>query len=495
MKISATDRHFKDCAGDVLLLPVYTSGRCPAVTNEASRITGVDLAAIAARHNLHQAGDTGWVPSVSGVACPDLLLVCVGPSTPDDGTASLREAVLRAARLLHRSVVICALSNLDHQDESAAARATQTVVEAFVIGSYAFTSYRSDQQADTSPRDLVLPTPQHTAIKAGSVIGEATNFARDLTNTPAADLTPRGFAGLCEDEAATHQMTFTQIDVDGLREGGFGGILGVGSGSSNPPVLACLNYGDPKAPATALVGKGITFDAGGLSIKHPLAGMVNMKDDMGGAAAVLAAMRAAAELGLDISLRAYLPLAENAVGPDAQRPGDVVRHRNGRTCEVINPDAEGRLVLADALAYALEHSPAQVVDVATLTGSTGLGPDIWGIFGTSQPLVDALLAAGTKAGDPGWQLPLWEGYRPNLRSQVADLRNHQLDMSTFWNHKAMWAALYLSEFVGTTPWAHLDIAATAFRNAPDAAWAAGSTGSGTRALVEFLRSEDAQSQP
>lgn len=163
--------------------------------------------------------------------------------------------------------------------------------------------------------------------------------------------------------------------------------------------------------------------------------MLQMKDDMGGAAAVLAAMSAAASLGIQTHLRAYLACAENAVGPRSLRPGDVLQHRGGRTSEIVSPDAEGRLVLADAISYAKESSPARIIDIATLTGSTGLGPEIWGVIGTSPGLIGSLLAAGTRSGEPGWQLPLWEGYRKNIRSEIADIRNHQLGM--FWKHQAI----------------------------------------------------------
>jgi leucyl aminopeptidase len=485
MRIETSTEHFSQCAGEVLVLPVFQAGSLPSVTADAAGATGLDLASITTRYRLRNPGDHCWLPVSGGVDCPDLLLVCVGERNgdgvdPDD----LRVAAMHAARQLDRAVVVCLLGHVD----TPRLDATRIVVEATTIGAYSFDRYRttSDHGAKGIQR-LVLPGADAESARVGEVFGQATNFARDLTNTPAGDLTPAAFAGICESKAGEVGLAYRDLDVTRLAAEGFGGILGVGAGSSNPPVLVCLESGDDSGPATALIGKGITFDAGGLAVKHPLNAMANMKCDMGGAAAVLAAMVAATSLGIDSHLRAYLPLAENAVGPNSQRPGDVLRHRGGRTCEVVNPDSEGRLILADAIAYATEADPAQIVDVATLTGATGLGPEVWGIMGTSQPLVDALLRAGRDSGDPGWQLPLWEGYRKNLRSEVADLRNHQLSMSQFWNHKAIWAGLYLREFAASTPWAHLDVAATVFRNEPDETWAAGATGTGTRALVEFLR--------
>jgi leucyl aminopeptidase len=483
MRIRTSSEAVTHCIGDVLVAPVFTGGAAlPSVTAELAAASGLDLRSIADRHDLDQPGDSCWVAAGSALGCPDLLLVCVGRVGPDGVPADdLRAAATSLARSIGRPVAVCVLDRVDVADQDP----TEIVARAMTIGSYRFTRYRSCDEPNVL-REIVLPGSDESAARAGSVAGEATNLARDLTNTAPGDLTPEAFAGVCAEQAAAQGISLQVLDVAQLRDGGFGGIVGVGAASANPPVLVCLESGDPSAPATALIGKGITFDSGGLDVKNAES-MVQMKDDMGGAAAVLAAMTAAVSLGVDTHLRAYLPCAENAIGPRSLRPGDVLRHRDGRTSEIVSPDAEGRLVLADAITYAKESAPARIVDIATLTGSTGLGPDIWGILGTSQPLVEALLRAGGRVGEPGWQLPLFDGYRKKIRSSIADIRNHELGM--FWRHQAIWAALYLSEFVGETPWAHLDIAATVFRTEPDEVWPAGATGSGTGTLLQFLRAD------
>jgi leucyl aminopeptidase len=486
MQVRATEQTATACDGDVLMAPVFPDGELPSVTAAAAQATGLDLGAIARRFRLRHAGDRCWVPGpgTGQLGCDDVLLVCVGARGADGvARADLRAAAMQSARHAGRPRVVCSLADVPVTGGEAA----ELVAEAVVMGAYRFDRYQTAAAEDPRVEQVTFPGAGERSVRIGSAIGEAANLARDLTNTAPADLTPEAFAGICEDQASRFGLSYRALGIDQLREEGFGGMVGVGAGSPNPPVLACLGSGDGSCPATALVGKGITFDSGGLDVK-PLSSMLQMKDDMAGAAAIVAAMTALGQIGLTPSIRAYLALAENGVSGHATRPGDVLRHRDGRTTEVISPDAEGRLVLADAISYAREQSAAKIIDVATLTGSTGLGPDLWGILGNSQPLMDALLRAGASAGEPGWQLPLWEGYRKKLRSDIADIRNMQLGVT--WNHSAVWAALYLSEFTGDCDWAHLDIGATVFRTEPDETWIAGATGSGTRTLIEYLRRAD-----
>jgi leucyl aminopeptidase len=268
-----------------------------------------------------------------------------------------------------------------------------------------------------------------------------------------------------------------------LEEAGFGGILGVGAGSINEPRLIELEYrgGNSDRPI-ALTGKGITFDSGGLSIK-PAEGMETMKDDMSGAAAALAAMRAVGQLKPPIDVIAAIPTAENMPGGSAIRPGDVLRHYGGKTSEVLNTDAEGRLVLADALAFLAEKKPAAIIDTATLTGAAmiALGTDIWAVIGSDRALIADLLEAGREEGEPGWELPLWTEYRRKIESSVADVKN----IGDRWGG-AITAALFLKEFVGNVPWAHLDVAGTAFASARERDWPRGATGSPARTLIRYI---------
>ena len=269
-----------------------------------------------------------------------------------------------------------------------------------------------------------------------------------------------------------------------LERGGFGGVLGVGQGSVNPPRLIELTYrgGRPGDASIALTGKGVTFDSGGLSIKDAK-GMEWMKADMGGAAAVLGAMRAIALLKPKMNVIAAIPSSENLPSGSSIRPGDVLRHRGGKTSEVLNTDAEGRLILADALAYLSEKKPRVLIDCATLTGAcmVALGEDIWGVMGNDRELIRDVLAAGEREGEPGWELPLWERYREKIASPVADVKN----VGDRWGG-AITAALFLSEFVGDTPWCHLDVAGTAFHEKPGDYWPKGATGSPARTIIRYV---------
>jgi leucyl aminopeptidase len=252
----------------------------------------------------------------------------------------------------------------------------------------------------------------------------------------------------------------------------------------NPPRLIELSYRGAAASQApiALTGKGISFDSGGLSIK-PADGMETMKDDMGGAASILATMRALAILKPKVNVIAAIPSAENMPSGSATRPGDVLRHRGGKTSEVLNTDAEGRLVLADALAYLTEKSPRVIVDTATLTGAcmVALGEDIWGVFSNDRGLVRDLLAAGEVAGEPGWELPLYRPYRKIIDSNVADVKN----LGKRWGG-AITAALFLADFVGDVPWAHMDIAGPAFRDRAGDYGPKGATGVPVRTLVSYV---------
>jgi leucyl aminopeptidase len=310
-------------------------------------------------------------------------------------------------------------------------------------------------------------------------------WARDLVNTPSNVKNPDWLADQARSRLAAHpHVTVTVLDEDDLRAGGFGGVLAVGGGSATPPRVIVAAYRPPSAGSAhpVLVGKGITFDTGGISIKRNV-GMREMKTDMAGGAAVLATVDAAARLGLSLAVTAVVPAAENAVSGSSYRPSDVVRHVGGRTTEVLNTDAEGRVVLADGLAYArLELGATVLVDVATLTGAmkVALGSKTAGLFATSEGLAEALQTAGAQAGEPSWRLPLAEEYRDLLDSAVADANNAP------GNPGATTAALFLQPFAGDLPWAHLDIAGPARATADDAELVKGGTGFGARTLLRWL---------
>jgi leucyl aminopeptidase len=318
------------------------------------------------------------------------------------------------------------------------------------------------------------------------VYAEAANWARDLVNTPAIDATPAYLAQEARKLATLNGLRCKIWTKGELERGGFGGILGVGAGSIHEPRMIELSYkgGGSSAPI-AISGKGVTFDSGGLSLKDA-GNMEWMKADMGGAAAALATMRAIAQLKPNVNVIAAIPSSENMPGGSAIRPGDVLRHRGGKTSEVLNTDAEGRLILADALAYLSEKKPRVIIESATLTGAAmvALGQDIWAVFGTDDGLVGDLLEAGRQEGEPGWQLPLWTDYRRHIESSVADVKN----VGNRWGG-AITAALFLKEFVGDIPWAHLDVAGTAFAETGTEYWPKGATGSPARTLIRYIENQ------
>jgi leucyl aminopeptidase len=370
-------------------------------------------------------------------------------------------------------------------------------VRAFAEGA-ALAAYSFSRRSEAKPRPLERLTlvvdhagPAREAVAAASATAAAVHLARDLAQTPSLEKTPTWMAEQAQQIAARSGLTATVWDERRLAEEGFAGIVAVGRGSARPPRLVQLAYpGDGEH--VVLVGKGITFDTGGLSLK-PLEGMKAMKTDMAGAAAVLATMSALQSLGVRRRVTALLPLAENMPGAAATRPGDVIRHWGGRTVEVLNTDAEGRLVLADALAYAVARlAPDALIDIATLTGAVtlGLGRRHAGLYSTSAALERALVEAGARGGERLWPMPLVDAYRDSLDSPVADLRNVG-DPDKGYQGGSITAALFLREFVdpgagAAVPWAHLDIAGVGRADADEDEVTKGPTGFGVRTFLRYL---------
>jgi leucyl aminopeptidase len=416
-------------------------------------------------------GKTAWLPG--------RLLVGLGENgtgAPDD--RALRKAAGSAARAAaHCERIATTLPP------------TQSVAEGFALGAYRFTKYRSDPKPNRISEVTVVGAGgqrARSALERGARIAEAVAVARDLVNEPGGSLTPPAFADELRALAKRSGLTVKVLTENAIEKAGYAGLLAVNRGSTNPPRWVELTY-EPETPArmtVALVGKGITFDSGGLSIKTT-DGMVGMKGDMGGAAAIAAAMSAAADVGVKVRVRGFLPLTDNMLGGDAQRVGDVIRYRNGTTVEVLNTDAEGRLILADGLVAASEEQPAAIVDLATLTGAAvvALGNKVAAVLGNNDALTAQVQAAGDAAGEPLWPLPLYDAYNRDLESKIADLKNVGGRAAG-----TITAALFLRRFVGDgIPWAHLDIAGPAFGDDDDGELSAGGTGFGVRTLVELLR--------
>nr|WP_232012159.1 leucyl aminopeptidase [Actinomyces slackii] len=412
-----------------------------------------------------------------------------------DRPGLLRRAAGRAARAL-AGTTWAAMALPTPSDSE-----LRSVIEGAALGAYSWSgrSTGPDQgssQADTEALERItvvspLADAGQEALAGARALARATALARDLVNEPPNRLTPPVFAERAEELAAQAGLDVTVWDDEALAEQGCGGIIGVGQGSVNGPRLVRLEWA-PEDPAAhvALVGKGITFDSGGLSLK-PAASMPEMKSDMAGAAAVLGTVMAAAQLELGVRVTAWLALAENMPSGGAQRPSDIVTMRSGTTVEITNTDAEGRLVMADALATAVAEEPDAVVDVATLTGAQliALGERVAGVMGTPM-LREELVAAAQRSGEALWPMPLPASLREGLDSPFADLRNANMS-SRFGGMLS--AGLFLREFVGRTPWAHLDVAGPAYNDkAPWGLTPTGGTGMGVATLVEWLRS---QAQP
>ena len=370
--------------------------------------------------------------------------------------------------------------------------AAQSFVEGVLLAGYAF---KSPKVSDLNVVPLATPLPTVAVhdevtegVKRGQEIANAVNWAKRLTDTPASDLTPKELAKRFEDCLGGEAFVDVEIWTESkIKEERLGGLLGVGRGSAQPTRLVRATY-DPSPgtpmPHVALVGKGITFDSGGLSLK-PAEGMMTMKTDMSGSAIVMATLLIASRLRLALRVTAIAPLAENLVGEHATKPGDVLTIRNGTTIEVLNTDAEGRLVLADGLCLAAEINPDAIVDVATLTGAqkVALGDQVGAMFASTDDLAERFAAASARSGEQLWRMPLVDSYESYIDSDVADVKNIGKGPLA----GAIVAALILRRFTQNRPWVHLDIAGPARAEAPSGYVTKGATAFGTRTLVEFLR--------
>ena len=407
------------------------------------------------------------------------VVVVVGAGKQEDLTpAILRKAAGAAARRLSERGVVATTLHEGAGDEAVAA-----VAEGFTLASYRYTALKSDPHPVKLQRVLLLGAEEQ-AVERGAIRAEATLLARDLINEPADTLTPDALARRAQEVADVAGLECTITDEQGIATRGLNGVLSVAKGSDVPPRFIELRYRteDP-AGRVALVGKGVTFDSGGLSLKDGK-NMETMKTDMSGAAAVIGVMSAVKRLGIRVDIDAYIPAVENMPSGKALKPGDVIRHYGGKTAEVLNTDAEGRLILADALAVAAETKPDAIVNAATLTGSimVALGRDMTGLFCNDDGLARELEAAAQGAGELMWRMPLHADYRRQIDSEIADFKN----VGTRYGGSIV-AALFLKEFVpDEIPWAHLDIAGPARSESDDNEGPKGGTGVATRTLLSWL---------
>ena len=358
---------------------------------------------------------------------------------------------------------------------------------------YRFLKYKTNEESDRKKdiRTITIVSEDVSAvgdaqkgINIGTIISDATVMVRDMVSSPSIDMTPAIIAAKARSIAKEYGLKFHVYERGHLQKLGMGAFLGVASGSAQPPKFIVIEYRrGGKKPFIALVGKTITFDSGGISIK-PAENMDKMKDDMSGGAAVLGTLRVAAALKLPLNIVGLLPATENMPSGSAYKPGDILRTLSGKTIEIINTDAEGRLVLSDALSYACKYEPAVIVDVATLTGACtiALGHEAIGMLGSDDNLKRKIRDAGEKTGERVWELPLWEEYFDQIKSDIADMKNAGGRAAG-----VITAAALLSKFVEKYPWVHLDIASTAWTEKDRPYTPKGATGVGVRLLTQFLR--------
>jgi leucyl aminopeptidase len=493
--LSITDTPAHQVDADALVVAACTGPAgpqpAPGAKDVDDALGGTLAATLAALGATGEAGEVTKIASGGRLTAPLIVAVGIGA---DSGDAPIEPEVLRrAAGAAVRAVVSPGGNGQPGQRRIALALPARDQVEAeavalgALLGSYTFRRYRSEPAAQVTLTLLAAGSHAAEAARRAEVLATAVNLVRDLVNTGPSDLVPATFADRAGQIAAEAGMDIAVLDEEALAGGGYGGILGVGQGSVHPPRLVRLEYAPPQASKVlVLAGKGITFDSGGLSLK-PAKAMETMKSDMGGAAAVLGAMQAIAALGLSVRVIGYLPLAENMPSGTAQRPSDVLTIYGGTTVEVLNTDAEGRLVLADALARSGSDSPDVLVDVATLTGAqvVSLGPRVAGVMANDDALRDAVVDAAGRAGEAMWPMPLPDELRKGLESSVADLTNVAPDR----NGGMLVAGLFLREFVPPgVRWAHLDIAGPSYNDgSPHGYTPKGGTGAATRALVQIAQ--------
>ncbi len=416
------------------------------------------------------------------------LIVAGGGKRDKFDAAALRRAVGSVVRSAKQKGVKTLAFALDGPVAKAAA--AEAAVEGAILGNYETDVHKtSSKESKSLDAFHLIASPDGAELEAaferGRILAESQNFARDLVNEPANRMTPLVMADRARAMAAEAGLEYEVLDEAKMRELGMGSLLGVAQGSTEPPALIIVRYRPPASPKStdhlALVGKGVTFDSGGISIK-PAEGMEKMKYDMAGGAAVLGAMRAIARLKPSIPVTAFVPAVENMVSGRAQRPGDIVTSLDGKTIEVLNTDAEGRLILNDAMTYAKRQGCTHLVDVATLTGAivVALGYVNVGAFTNDEPLLGKVMAAAKDQGEKMWHMPLDDDYKDLLKSAFADLAN----IGGRWGG-AISAAWFLKEFAGDTPWVHLDIAGTAWLEETKPYMAKGPTGVTVRTFVKL----------
>jgi leucyl aminopeptidase len=475
-----------------LVVPVFSDARLDGAAAAADRELDGALAEILASGEISGKANETALIHAKGLPVKRVLAIGLGDRTKFEPSALAAYAGTAVRYLGKRKVTSVALT-LPLEANHHARRSASFAAEGALVATIETTTYRSDNEPNPVA-DVLISTwaDAHTfdakaveeGVHHGTIVGESVNAARLMALTPANDMTPTLLAGRASELAKHSGLQVDVLDEPRMEKLGMGSLLGVSRGSDEPATLTVLRYeGDPGNPEIlALVGKGLTFDSGGISIK-PSENMHEMKYDMSGGAAVIGAMSAIGRLKPKLNVIGLVPSSENLPGPRAVKPGDVLRAMNGKTIEVINTDAEGRLILADALCYARELGATKIIDCATLTGAmvVALGHAATGAISNDEAFVKHFLTVANGSGERYWQLPLYDDYSTAVKSEIADLRN-----STGRAGGSLTASAFLQNFVGTTPWIHLDIAGTAYLDGETSFRAKGPTGVPVRAFVAFV---------
>jgi leucyl aminopeptidase len=477
-----------------LLVVPWFEGDAPSAVRDLDAATGGDISRAVASKELTGSAFEIFMTAVADPTWRARRVVLVGAGRAGAYTPEAARHVAAAAGLSVRTRRVRRAAFVVRGAGDPAALA-QAAAEGVTLAEFNVGSYKTDDDAASPPAWTIALIEQSgdvlqrviTAAGRGRVLAECTNLARELANEPANTLTPREFARRTGEIAAGGGVKVEVLDEQRIAELGMGLLLGVARGSSEPPRLMVFRYDPPEgrylpdAPVLGLVGKGVTFDTGGISIK-PADGMDRMKDDMSGGAAVACAMRAMALLGAPTRVVGVVPATENMPGGRAIKPGDILKSAAGKTVEVLNTDAEGRLILGDGLWYAQQLGATHLVDIATLTGAVvvALGKSTSGLFGTPPEWVEQIRRVATRAGDRVWPMPLFDDYREQLKSEIADFTNTGGRPAG-----SITAALFLKEFTGGRPWAHLDIAGTAWAEEARPYLPKGPSGVGVRTLAEL----------
>jgi leucyl aminopeptidase len=496
MQVNITTQTVRNLACDALVISAVrkNEGKDVSLTKTGNVIDQLLNGLIAERSSEGEfkgnLGETLTIHTMGKLATKRVIVVGLGPQAKVNVKALQRASAIAARRLQDTGAHSIALAIDVDNDSIPAEQSIQAQVEGTLLGLYTFRTYQTSDKELQSITQIQVYSDEASrslaeqAINKAKILAEATNTARDLINEPPSVLTPTELAQRAVAMAKQTGLEYEVFDREKIAQLGMGGLIGVSQGSSQPPHFIVLRYrgAAENTQALGLVGKGITFDTGGISLK-PADHMDEMKGDMGGAAAVFGAMQAIANLKPHINVTGLIPTCENMPSGTAYRPGDILRILNGKTIEIVNTDAEGRLILADGLSYAVKEGLSPIIDLATLTGGivVALGTTMTGLFCNDETLAHDIIAAGQKAGEKYWSMPLDDEYQELIKSEIADIKQTGGRQAS-----SISAAKILEHFVDNTQWAHLDIAGTSYIDGKKPYQEKGGTGVGVRTLVELI---------